>query len=230
MTYIETISGRRFSLQFPDPDAVHIPDIAHSLSLLNRFVGHTTRGYSVAEHSLWAWLIVEKEFPRDYLLQLHALLHDAHEAYTGDVSGPLRMLLPDVAELSLMIDVAIYRHLGIALPTVAESAYLHEVDRRLRTTERRCPALMPNTSDANWPNEKVPYQEVLDGTWVLEPVKLSPSWPGPSRFRFPLGVALQDPPDASTPRGFVPMFGTGLAFLYEHNLRRLLALVKGATP
>ncbi len=84
MYEITTYSGKQvnpFNIRLEDLD---INDIAHSLSLLNRFLGHTVEPYSVAEHSVRVSCLCE---PRDALA---GLLHDASEAYLGDVSTPIK--------------------------------------------------------------------------------------------------------------------------------------------
>lgn len=57
---------------------IHILDIAHALALQNRFVGHTRFPISVAQHSVFVCRLCN--------YSLKALLHDASEAYLGDVS------------------------------------------------------------------------------------------------------------------------------------------------
>lgn len=83
-TWIQTRSGKAFDLLRPLASAIELDDIAHSLSMLCRFVGHTPHFYSVAEHSVYVSRCVPKRFRRA------ALLHDAHEAYVGDLSSPLK--------------------------------------------------------------------------------------------------------------------------------------------
>ena len=78
------------SLQKPQPETFDIGHIAHSLAQINRFTGHASRPYSVAEHSLLVCDIAERYFGLDVHGQLAALLHDAHEAYTTDLSTPAK--------------------------------------------------------------------------------------------------------------------------------------------
>ena len=68
---------------------VRIDDIAHQLAIINRFHGATKRPYSVAEHSLFCSEIAQRHGARP-ITQLAALLHDAHEIYTNDLSSPAK--------------------------------------------------------------------------------------------------------------------------------------------
>jgi len=105
MTWILTRTGRRFDLLAPKADQVSTLDIAHALSQLCRFNGHTSRHYSVAQHSLLVASIVPAEH------QLAALLHDATEAYVGDMTRPLKALLPDFSAIEHGIWLAICERL-----------------------------------------------------------------------------------------------------------------------
>jgi hypothetical protein len=81
---IPTYTGKRIDPMRLDPDDICIEDIAHHLSLLNRFTGATDEAYSVAQHCL----VVSAYAPP--VLKLPALLHDAPEAYMGDLTHPLK--------------------------------------------------------------------------------------------------------------------------------------------
>lgn len=90
MPWMVTADGHEVSLQYPQHDRFDIGHIAHALAQLNRFTGHAVRPYSVAEHSLLVCDIAERHFGLDVHGQLAALLHDAHEAYTCDLSTPAK--------------------------------------------------------------------------------------------------------------------------------------------
>ena len=96
MSYaIQTVMGNWIDLTAPAPGTITAADISHALSLINRWCGHTCRPYSVAEHSLLVAEIVERELGGDVHAQLAALLHDAHEAFIGDISTPAKRALAD---------------------------------------------------------------------------------------------------------------------------------------
>jgi hypothetical protein len=86
---VSTKSGRRVALLNPSPSQIVIGDIAHGLAHQCRFNGQTSKFYSVAQHSV----LVASILPRE--LRLAGLLHDASEAYLGDVVQPLKDLLPE---------------------------------------------------------------------------------------------------------------------------------------
>lgn len=91
--WIMTQSGRMFFFEKPDPRSIVIEDIAHALSQICRFTGHTCCHYSVAEHSLRVSWLAEKKYGRQFALE--GLLHDAAEAYVSDLNGPLKRLVGD---------------------------------------------------------------------------------------------------------------------------------------
>ena len=100
--YITTYTGARFS--YAEPGPFRIRDIAHSLSLLPRFLGHTRGFYSVAQHSLYVCDILHEE-GADRHLQAAGLLHDAQEAYIGDIPSPLKWACPEIATLEQLIAI-----------------------------------------------------------------------------------------------------------------------------
>jgi hypothetical protein len=81
---VVTASGRLVDLTHPDPASIFIEDIAHALSHLCRFSGMTNPLYTVAQHSVLVSL-----HPAVKGYELEALLHDATEAYTGDLTVPM---------------------------------------------------------------------------------------------------------------------------------------------
>jgi len=94
MTWMLTATGATLDLRHPQAADVSTLDIAHSLALTNRFTGHTSRPYSVAEHSLLVEEIMAREYgPLPPAALLAGLVHDAHEAYLGDISTPLKQAL-----------------------------------------------------------------------------------------------------------------------------------------
>lgn len=86
---ISTFTGRRMNPLHLEPEDVCIEDIAHALSRQCRYNGHVGYFLSVARHSIWvSTLLIEQGHPD---LALTGLLHDAAEAYLGDLVRPLKM-------------------------------------------------------------------------------------------------------------------------------------------
>ncbi len=85
--WIQVASCRKFWPLDPRPEDIDIRDIAHALSNICRFTGHVREFYSVAQHSVLASRIVPPE------AALAALLHDAAEAYMGDIARPWKRFL-----------------------------------------------------------------------------------------------------------------------------------------
>lgn len=135
--WIATYTGVQFYLTDPHPDDVRIKDIAHALSMACRFGGHTSEFYSVAQHSVHCSELAEEMFPNDRMLQLHALLHDASEAYIGDVVRPLKVTLPGYKELEEYTMQVIYA--GLLIPPIsgADAEQVKNFDDTLLMTERR---------------------------------------------------------------------------------------------
>lgn len=95
--YISTISGKHYALWAEggltqETSPVCINDIAHHLAHINRFTGATQRSYTVSEHSLLCESMADAQglSPK---WRMAALLHDAHEAYLGDVATPIKKML-----------------------------------------------------------------------------------------------------------------------------------------
>jgi 5'-deoxynucleotidase YfbR-like HD superfamily hydrolase len=85
LPYIETYMGLRLYYNNITPESISIFDIAHALSQICRFTGHTKEFYSVAQHSV---LVCEaQETVRE---QRAGLLHDASEAYVNDLPSPMK--------------------------------------------------------------------------------------------------------------------------------------------
>lgn len=125
-TTIRTYTGRQIDLACVSPSDIDILDIAHALSRIGRFNGHTRWpwSYSVAQHSCQ----VARRLPDD--LALEGLLHDAAEAYTGDISRPVKQLLELLApglwkSIETRIEQAIALQFGLLYPWPDQ---LHQMD------------------------------------------------------------------------------------------------------
>jgi len=110
-TRIQLADGQMFDLLNPDPATISVHVIAHALSRLCRFTGHVSaQHYSVAEHSVCvSWLVPDRD-------AREGLMHDAAEAFIGDVAAPLKRLLPDYQAVEKRIEKVIAERFGLLYP------------------------------------------------------------------------------------------------------------------
>lgn len=95
--WIMTYTGRRFWPLAPRAEDVDIRDIAHALALKCRYGGHSSRFYSVAQHSV----LVSHYVPTKHAMA--GLLHDAAEAYLADIPRPVKCDVPGWKELEAKV-------------------------------------------------------------------------------------------------------------------------------
>lgn len=135
-------SGQCFNVREPRPEQIQLADIAHHLSNVCRFGGAVREFYSVAEHCLYVSRLVRPE------LAALGLLHDATEAYLGDVIKPLKNCLPDYRALEHVWAAAIAERFGF--PSL-EHPEVKLADVAAVQAERR--DLLPSTLNADAPRE-----------------------------------------------------------------------------
>lgn len=148
--YIITKTGTH--AKFFENFDIRLKDIAYSLSKICRFNGHTSRFYSVAEHSIYTRYYSDDEFA------LTALLHDAHEAYCGDICSPFKKFLSvydpvrttihTFKEYEDILQEKIMRKFGGIFPVPEE---VHQADRFL--LEQEIDALIKHHDNKYVPRE-----------------------------------------------------------------------------
>ena len=156
--WFQTYSGIAFHLLDPRPEEICIEDIAHHLSLQCRYNGAIREFYSVGQHSVLCGRYLRAQ-TRNIEGGRWGLLHDAAEAYVGDMVRPLKMAMPTfkAAELRIMEQVAV--RFGLPWP---EPEYVARVDARMLMTEMRdlmavppqpwdCTAKPLNSKIEGWP-------------------------------------------------------------------------------
>lgn len=130
----QTFTGERFYPLDPRPSEVHLADIAHHLALVCRFGGAVREHYSVAQHSCLVADYVADVETNDPRIILAALMHDAAEAYVGDMVRPLKGTMPAFREAEGRVWCAIAERFG--LPSALPHG-VHRGDDILLATEAR---------------------------------------------------------------------------------------------
>lgn len=131
--WCQTYIGGQFFLDDPKPEEINILDIARALSQSCRYRGHTLRFYSVAEHSVLLAVYTSAVLGRSLRDTLKALLHDAGEAYYGDIPSPWKDRYPVLRELAKPVDDCIATKFAVEL---GKPDWLHEIDERIRCDEK----------------------------------------------------------------------------------------------
>lgn len=156
---ILTRSGQYFDFFDPQGYELQVEDIAHGLANCCRFAGQCAVFYSVAQHSVYVSRIVPER------LALAGLLHDAAEAFLGDMTRPLKRLLPDYRAIEMRVEIALFRKLGIPYPIPEE---VKRADMQMLRLEQT--ALMAHHSDA-WDCDAYPMPVgiILNTSTALSP-------------------------------------------------------------
>lgn len=182
-TWIQTLGSGWLDLANPDPKHINFRTIAIVLARVPRFAGHTDKGpYSVAQHCVeGARAILRDGHGQDAAKAF--LLHDAHEAYIGDMATPLvgamsaiatrlgaseygaAVIRQTVRELKRELDSAIYLAAGVHFPL---PAYIETVvslyDLRMLRTER----------DARLAPPPAPWMDAVENAVPVEGCDLYP--------------------------------------------------------
>ncbi len=136
--WIQTYTGKKFWPLSPKPEDVCIKDIAHSLSMLCRFNGHCTKFYSVAQHCCLVSMIAGNGQEARSLsareLAFHGLLHDAAEAYLGDIATPIKSREDNRREALVLR--AILQAFGRDEPTEEQAATIKTIDMQMLRVEK----------------------------------------------------------------------------------------------
>lgn len=109
---IKVAAGHYVDLINPDPASIEIKSIAAALSKICRFGGHSPKFYSVAEHCIHATeMALVDGLPHDAVKAV--FLHDAAEAYVGDMVKPLKITMPGYGVAEQRIESAVELAFGV---------------------------------------------------------------------------------------------------------------------
>lgn len=162
MPWILTASGKRFDLLDPKPEQVDLNDIATALGRIPRFTGHV--GYSVASHCCHVAEIVRKAtVGGDDDAYLCGLLHDASEAYTNDISSPMKEAIGGgiVHAIERRIQGVIFEALGLSFEA-EEWRDIEEVVKAADQLALRVERSMLLPDHPDWPKACVSSDECLE--------------------------------------------------------------------
>lgn len=150
--WLQLHSGIKFYPLDPQPSEINISDIAHALSQICRYAGHTKKFYSVAEHSVYVSRLVPAN------LAMAGLLHDAAEGLgCCDLPRPLKRYLPDYQIIENRIMESVAKRFGFAWPL---DLAIKEVDTRIIANERDSLFKNPHR---DWKAEKPFFNLEIDG-------------------------------------------------------------------
>lgn len=185
----QTFSGVAFWPLDPRPEEIRIVDIAHALACTNRYGGHAPYPYSVAQHSvlvlhrareLGLGLVTPEE---DLNVARWALLHDAAEAYIGDMVRPLKRT-PEMApfrEAEARIVQAVAQRFGLVgdepwqvkqadldLLTTEAAVFFPEAGRPLPWGRMGVRLDLP-MAQIDWTQAKAAFLDHFHALWPAEP-------------------------------------------------------------
>lgn len=165
-----TFSGGQFWPYDPRPEDFQAVDIAHALSQVCRYAGHCRVFYSVAQHSVHVMrLVVAAGRPE---LAFAALMHDATEAYVGDVIRPIKRGHPIFREMEDRVWAALCARFGLDLKL---DPAIKDADNVALLTERR------DLCAPHW--EARPWREDGQG-YELDPAPIVAWTPGEAKARW----------------------------------------------
>jgi len=134
-TDILTHSRRYFDFADLESNTIDIQDIAQGLSNVCRFGGQCPVFYSVAQHSVLVYRILRDVLNvDDPVILKQGLLHDATEAFLGDMVSPLKRRIPQYKAIEARLnDTIMY---AFSLPWQL-SARVKEADLMALSIEQR---------------------------------------------------------------------------------------------
>lgn len=127
------VGGKYIELARPSAKVIDWPFIAHSLGGINRWLHHTNKPFTVLVHSLNVYARACELTP-DLQVRKAALIHDAHEALTGDIASPIKRLVPEFREFEDGWQRATFKAAGLRAKLMS-SAVVHRADLEVLAAE-----------------------------------------------------------------------------------------------
>lgn len=169
--YITTVSGKKFFIRHPERSEICIEDIAHALSNVCRFAGHTKHFYSVAQHAI----LVSDLCGMTEIERFRGLNHDNSEAYICDLPSPYKNLTELGAHYKKFEDAvtdSINKAIGI---DTCMTETVKWADRTALLVEKR--QLLPKEVVWSWENDWI-------DKYQLPEVEIVPMTPEESEQKF----------------------------------------------
>jgi uncharacterized protein len=160
--WLETYSGRKIFPLAARVSEIKIEDIAHALSNICRFAGHTNLFFSVAQHSV---LVAELSNNK-----MEGLLHDATEAYLVDIPRPVKLALPQYKEYEANLCKVIFRAFKLQYPIPEDVLLADEI--MLEAEHKRL-----LKSEIEWEELPDEYRKIKDFEKLAESVIIDPFLP-----------------------------------------------------
>lgn len=152
-------SGGYFSFSNPQPDQFTLEDISAALSKVCRFGGHCNHFYSVAEHLIHATnQAIEDGHPLE--VQKAVFMHDATEAFVGDLVRPLKVLVPEYQAVEARVEAVIGQKFGIDF--AAHHEVVKGLDNAMLLAERD---LLFTRDSVKWGGEEQWRRLEVDFQW-----------------------------------------------------------------
>ena len=185
--WMQTNTGKAFDLKDPDPRLVDFEnDVASALSKLARYSGHTDGeyGYSVAQHCVLGAETLFEKTGSSRMASLF-LLHDAHEAYIGDIATPTMRVLDDLSDggfsaalgrLKTRLDAAIHRAAGILPADECEMVAIKHHDIAMMNAERYA---LKRPAPRSWGSafDAIPAADIWhEELWPWDPTTARDEW------------------------------------------------------
>jgi hypothetical protein len=161
--WLQTHRGLAWMADAPEVYPYDVEEIAHALSNLCRFAGHTREFYSVAQHSVVVARAIYDNYEGrpDAALLRAALLHDAAEAFCIDLPAPIKHM-PEMAGYRALIkrtEAAIGTHFGLSL--FLDHFLIKHADLVVLATEKR-DLLSWSAFDSHWAGLPDPRRARID--------------------------------------------------------------------